>query len=182
MIIKFKKLHPDAIIPAYQTDGSSGFDLHALEDAEIWALEKPVLIRTGLAVEAPGSIRLPLNSSTHFVMPVFFTIDFEIQVRPRSGLSLQKGIIIVNSPGTIDADYRGEIMVGMRFIPYLDPDYNHDKIEMFYNYTTDKVDIHKGDRIAQGIVAPIVRPRIIETWTLSTTKRADNGFGSTGMR
>lgn len=88
--LKFKKIHPDAIIPAYQTEGAAGFDLHAVENVVVQS-GRTVIVPTGLAVEIPPG--------------------YELQVRPRSGMSLKTGFMVKNSPGTIDSDYRGEIGV-----------------------------------------------------------------------
>lgn len=134
----FEKLHEDAIIPQYQTIGSAGLDLHTIEAATLepgkWAL-----IPTGLTVN------LPKNT--------------EGQIRPRSGLAAKHGITVLNSPGTIDEDYRGEIKV------------------ILYNASQSTFSVEKGDRIAQLVVAPVYK---LEGLTLDNT-REDKGFGSTGL-
>lgn len=134
----FEKLHEDAIIPQYQTIGSAGLDLHTIEAATLepgkWAL-----IPTGLTVN------LPKNT--------------EGQIRPRSGLAAKHGITVLNSPGTIDEDYRGEIKV------------------ILYNASESTFSVEKGDRIAQLVVAPVYK---LEGLTLDNT-REDKGFGSTGL-
>ena len=172
MVIKFKKLHPDAIIPAYQTDGSAGFDLHALEFTRLNSDRGIVMVRTGLAVELPAPVDVKLYGSDFLeslgCASERQTIHYELQIRPRSGLS-KKGIIIVNSPGTIDSDYRGEIQIMMRLL-------HGDRREQ----QPDRREIEKGDRIAQGIVNMIVKPTITEVESLSETVRGENGFGSTG--
>lgn len=155
MIIKFKKLHPDAIIPQYQTEGAAGFDLHAIEDKTIYNWKGTCLIKTGLSVEFSSEITI--RDLFHF--------KIEMQIRPRSSLS-KKGVIIPNSPGTIDADYRGEIMVPL----YL----------LYSQYNAYSFEIKKGDRIAQAVINTILKPEIVEASELSKTNRGSGGFGSTG--
>lgn len=140
--ITFKKLHPNARIPQYQSDKSSGMDLHAIEDTVIPSLEVGV-IRTGLSVQLPK--------------------DSELQIRPRSGLSVKFPGYVANSPGTVDEDYRGEIF------------------GILYNKLFNKdLYIKKGDRVMQCVVVPILRPEIVEG-ELSKTERDSGGFGSTGL-
>lgn len=141
MKIKFKKLHAAAVIPAYATSGSAGMDLVAVHDCRLWQNDfGPV--DTGLAIELPPG--------------------FEAQVRSRSGLARNHGIAVLNSPGTIDSDYRGEIKV------------------LLYNHGPHTYDIRAGDRIAQLVIAPVVQPDIEFVQDLSQTERGGNGFGSTG--
>ena len=141
MKLKIKKLSNEAVIPAYQTELAAGFDLHSIEDYVLKRKEKK-LIKTGLAFEIePG---------------------FEVQIRPRSGLAYKHGITVLNTPGTIDADYRGEIMV------------------LLINLGEEDFEIKKGERIAQAVIAPVVQAEIIEVEELSVTKRGEKGFGSTG--
>lgn len=144
MKIRIKKLHPDAVTPQYQTNGSSGFDLVAIEDVAIKSGETK-LVRTGLAVDVG--------------------YGYELQVRPRSGLSLKSPLRVANSPGTVDADYRGEIGVIMTNISILEFAWK----------------ISKGDRIAQGVVCPVVQADIEVVEYLDETKRGSGGFGSTGL-
>lgn len=134
----FEKLHEDAIIPQYQTIGSAGLDLHSIQ-AAVLEPGKWELISTGLTITLPK--------------------DTEGQIRPRSGLAAKHGITVLNSPGTIDEDYRGEIKV------------------ILYNASDSTFSIEKGDRIAQLVVAPVYK---LQGFTLENT-RADNGFGSTGL-
>lgn len=141
MIIKFCKLEYDAVIPKFATEYSSGFDLHALE-SYVLASGCHALIRTGLSVEIPHG--------------------YEIQIRSRSGLALNNGIFVLNSPGTIDSDYRGEIKI------------------ILMNFGSD-FEIKKGDRIAQGVVAAVPRVQITQVDSISKTHRGDGGFGSTGI-
>ena len=141
MKLKIKKLSPDAIIPAYQTEFAAGFDLHSIEDYVLKRGERK-LIKTGLAFEIePG---------------------YEVQIRPRSGLAFKHGITVLNTPGTIDADYRGEIMV------------------LLINLGEEDFEIKKGDRIAQAVIAPVIQAEFEEVDKLSVTKRGKGGFGSTG--
>lgn len=143
MKLKFKKIKPEAIIPKYQTSGASGFDLHSVENIPIPA-GKTVVISTGLAVQVPDG--------------------YELQIRPRSGLSRDTGLIIKNSPGTIDSDYRGEIKI------------------IFYN-TGERYGhyINYGDRVAQGVLVPIIQATIEEAEELDETERQDRGFGHSGI-
>jgi len=131
-------------LPQYQSEHAAGLDLAADIDQPI-ILEpgQRKLIPTGLALQIPGG--------------------YEAQIRPRSGLAIKKGIGILNSPGTIDADYRGEVQI------------------ILINFGSENVRIERGDRIAQMILAPVTRAEIIETEALSDTKRSSGGFGSTGV-
>ncbi|MEO1942129.1 MAG: dUTP diphosphatase [Campylobacterales bacterium] len=143
MDIKFRKVHPDAQIPQYQTEGASGFDFHSVEDVHLEPGEWKA-IRTGIKVELPP-----------------YT---EIQIRPRSGLAFKKGVTVLNAPGTIDSDFRGEIMI------------------LLINLSKESVDLKKGARIAQGVLAPVIRARFREAanWEFTPTTRGKRGFGSTG--
>jgi len=141
MKLKIKKLNNEAIIPAYQTELAAGFDLHAIKADILEPMERK-LIKTGIAFEIEQG--------------------YEVQIRPRSGLAYKHGITVLNSPGTIDADYRGEIMV------------------LLINLSNDFYGIKKGERIAQAVVAPVVQAEIVEVEELSDTKRGEKGFGSTG--
>lgn len=140
--LKFKKLHPDAVIPQYQTEGAAGFDLVTVEEA-VSPAGKTILLKTGLAVEVPPG--------------------YELQIRPRSGISLKTGLMIKNSPGTIDSDYRGEIGIIV---------YNNGER---YGHC-----INKGERIAQAVLKRVERAEIFEVMELSDTERGVGGFGSTG--
>ncbi len=141
VILKFCKVSEDAIIPKYATDGAAGFDFHALESCIIKS-GSHALIRTGLCMEIEKG--------------------YEIQVRSRSGLALKHKVVVLNSPGTIDSDYRGELQV------------------ILANFGDD-FEIKKGDRIAQGIVHRLPHVKIVETNKLDETIRGKNGFGSTGL-
>lgn len=142
MRVKIKQLHPDALIPQYQTLGAAGFDLHALEDYALKAGGR-VLVKTGLAFE--------------------LQIGFELQIRPRSGLALKNGISVLNAPGTIDSDYRGEVGV------------------LLINHSKEDFAIKKGDRIAQGVVARYERVEFEVCEKLGESARGAGGFGSSGV-
>ena len=141
MKLKIKKLNKDALIPAYQSELAAGMDLHSVEES-ILKPGKRKLIKTGLAFEIEAG--------------------YEVQIRPRSGLAFKHGITVLNSPGTIDADYRGEIMV------------------LLINLGSEDFEIKKGERIAQAVIAPVVQAEVLEVRELSETKRGEKGFGSTG--
>jgi dUTP pyrophosphatase len=142
--VKLVRLSRLARLPEYSTAHAAGMDLCA-------ALEKPIslkphqikLVPTGLALEIP--------------------VGYEGQVRPRSGLALKQGISIVNAPGTIDADYRGEVGV------------------ILVNLGQKSFIVNPGDRIAQLVISPVVRVQIVEVKTLQKTKRGSGGFGHTGV-
>jgi len=141
MVLKIKKLNQKAVIPAYQTKEAAGFDLHSIEDTVINPGERK-LIGTGLAFE--------------------IEFGYEVQIRPRSGLAYKHGITVLNTPGTIDSDYRGEIKV------------------LLINHSNEAFEIKTGERIAQAVIAPVVQAEIIEVEELSDTERGAGGFGSTG--
>ncbi|UCH66404.1 MAG: dUTP diphosphatase [Ignavibacterium sp.] len=146
VLIKFKRVSKkfdDIPLPSYSTEGSSGMDIRA-------ALKKTLLLK-------PKEIELiPTN------LTVEIPIGFEIQVRPRSGLAATHGIGILNSPGTIDADYRGEIKI------------------IIINLGKDDFTIQPGDRIAQLVVSKIYRANLKEVEELNMSGRGEGGFGHTG--
>ena len=131
-------------LPHYQTDGAAGLDLLADIDGE-WTLApfERRAIPTGLALALPAG--------------------FEGQVRPRSGLALKSGVTCLNSPGTIDSDYRGEVQV------------------ILANLSTAPFSLRRGERIAQLVIAPVVRAALLEVEVLPVTTRGSGGFGSTGV-
>lgn len=132
-------------LPKYETVGSAGMDLRAnLEDGILLHPMERKLIPTGLFVELP--------------------LGFEAQIRPRSGLAYKKGITVLNSPGTIDADYRGEVGV------------------LLINLSKEDFLIEDGERIAQMVIAAHQQPQLIEVTELSSTERGEGGFGSTGTK
>ncbi len=143
-ILKIKKLENfgDLKLPKYETDGSAGLDLQAAEDLVIKPAEIK-LVKTGIAIALEKG--------------------FEAQVRPRSGLALKNGITVLNTPGTIDSDYRGEVCVIL---------INHSKVDFA---------ITKGMRIAQMVIARHEQAKIIEVKDLDETARGSGGFGSTGV-
>ena len=144
MKIRIKKLHPDAVIPKYQSKGASGFDLHALEDL-VFAPGDTKLVKTGLAFSVgPG---------------------YEMQVRPRSGYSLNTPMRVANAPGTVDEDYRGEVCI---------------IITMSAGSSYSQFKISKGDRIAQGVICPVVQADMEVVEYLDETQRGSGSFGSTG--
>jgi len=132
-------------LPAYETIGSAGLDIRAFieESITLNPFERQ-LIKTGLFLEIP--------------------VGYEAQVRPRSGFALKNGVTVLNTPGTIDADYRGEVGV------------------ILINLSQEKVEIHSGDRIAQLVFAKVEQAEWAEVETLSETERGAGGFGSTGKK
>ena len=154
----FRKVHPDAKIPAKAHAGDAGMDICSIEDIELAAL-RPCIVRTGLAVYIPEG--------------------YELQVRPRSGLA-SKGVSVWNSPGTIDSGYKGEIGVILVFCA--PPGYFIDPAAKFV--TTDvppKYHISKGDRIAQLVLAPVIPCETCEVGDVGSSDRGTGGFGSTGL-
>ena len=143
--ILIKKTSKKVITPRYKTDGSSGVDLSAFLDKEV--VIKPNssdLIPTGLQVAIPE--------------------EFEIQIRPRSGLAAKESIGVLNSPGTIDSDYRGELKI------------------ILFNHSNKDFIINNGDRIAQMVLVPILKMEFEEVDSLPDTVRGQGGFGSTGKK
>jgi dUTP pyrophosphatase len=145
-IIAIRRLpHGEGLsLPAYATPGSVGLDLAAAVAGEI-VLEpgERVLIPTGLTMALPAG--------------------FEAQVRPRSGLALKHGVTVLNAPGTVDADYRGEVSV------------------LLVNFGRERFAVHRGDRVAQMIVAPVARASLTEVANLPPSERGAGGYGSTGV-
>ena len=141
--VLIKKLDPSVELPAYKTDGASGMDLMAFINEPITLKPKSsCLVPTGLSVA--------------------FSSNFEIQIRPRSGLAAKNSISVLNTPGTIDSDYRGELKVIL---------FNHGNTEFLIN---------NKDRIAQMILTPVIKIDLEETDNLPKTVRGESGFGSTG--
>jgi dUTP pyrophosphatase len=139
--IKFQKLHPDAQIPSYAHIGDAGADVYAVTEVTVEP-QKRAAIPTGLAVDIP--------------------IGYEIQVRPKSGLALKHGITVLNSPGTVDAGYRGEIQV------------------IVINLGNESYSFTKGQKIAQLVLKPVIQASYVEG-ELGTSDRGLGGFGSTGL-
>tara|TARA_E500000331_G_scaffold180389_1_gene173738 strand:+ start:143 stop:583 length:441 start_codon:yes stop_codon:yes gene_type:complete len=143
--ILIKRLSKEVPLPKYETNGSSGMDLAANINASIDINPgRTAIIPTGLALSIPKG--------------------FEVQIRPRSGLAAKKKISVLNTPGTIDADYRGEIKV------------------ILINLGQEPFKIEKGSRIAQMVVCPIVQAQLKEVDDLNQTERGKGGFGSTGTK
>ena len=141
--VLIKKLNNSVKLPAYKSEGASGMDLMAF-------IEKPIVVKPNSSCLVPTGLS------------VAFSIDYEIQIRPRSGLAAKNGISILNTPGTIDSDYRGEL-----------------KIILFNHGNKDFV-INNGDRVAQMILTPVIKMELEETDKLPETIRGEGGFGSTG--
>ena len=143
--ILIKRVSKEDPLPKYETDGSSGLDLAAFVDKNIEIKPgKSNIIPTGLAVAIPK--------------------DFEIQIRPRSGLAAKNQISVLNTPGTIDADYRGELKI------------------ILINLSNKSFIVEKGLRIAQMVLCPVVKAKFKEVESLDDTKRGSGGFGSTGAK
>ncbi len=142
MTLRFRRIHPDAVLPAYAHPSDAGMDLRSVADLEIPRFGR-ALVPTGLVILLP-----PL---------------YEAQVRPRSGLALKSGITVLNSPGTIDSGYRGEIGV------------------ILANFGEAAFKVKKGDKIAQLVIAPVTQPLVEETTIVDETDRGAGGFGSTGV-
>ena len=146
LVLKFKRINDsmsDIPLPEYQTEGAAGMDIRA-------GIEEGVVIPKG------GFAAIPTN------LQVEIPAGYEIQVRPRSGLAFKNGIGVLNAPGTIDEDYRGEIKV------------------ILFNFGQEDFEIKRGDRIAQLILGRVHRAKIAETKIISETERGSGGFGSTG--
>ena len=143
MTLRFKRIHPEAVLPAYAHASDAGMDVRSVADLVIPAGGR-ALVPTGLVAVIP-----PM---------------YEIQVRPRSGLALKHGVTVLNTPGTIDSGYRGEIGV------------------ILANFGDKDFSVAKGDKVAQLVFAPVVQPEIEETDMIDETDRGAGGFGSTGVR
>ena len=141
MTLRFKRIHPDAVLPAYAHPSDAGMDVRSVEDVMI-PVGGRVLVHTGLVMLLP-----PM---------------YEAQVRPRSGLALNHGVTVLNTPGTIDSGYRGEICV------------------ILANFGDAVFQLKKGDKIAQIVIAPVTQPEVVETDVVDETDRGASGFGSTG--
>ena len=141
--ILIKKLNSSVQIPSYKTNGASGMDLMAF-------IEKPINLEPGKSCLVPTGLS------------VAFSQEYEIQIRPRSGLAAKNNISVLNTPGTIDSDYRGEIKI------------------ILFNHSNDNFIINNNDRIAQMVLTPIIKMELEETNELPKTIRGEGGFGSTG--
>ena len=141
--VLIKKLNPSVQLPSYKTDGASGMDLMAF-------IEKPIYLEPGKSCLIPTGLS------------VAFPKEYEIQIRPRSGLAAKNNISVLNTPGTIDSDYRGEIKV------------------ILFNHGKENFVINKNDRIAQMILTPTIKMELEEINELPESVRGEGGFGSTG--
>jgi len=141
--VLIKKLNPSIKLPEYKTNGSSGMDLIAF-------------------IKEPINIKPKTSSLIPTGLSVAFSENYEIQIRPRSGLAAKNNISVLNTPGTIDSDYRGEIKV------------------IIYNHGNNDFVINNGDRIAQMILSPVIKMELEEVNELPETIRGEGGFGSTG--
>lgn len=142
MQVKVKKITNDAKIPKIEHEGDAGFDIYSNEETTILPMERK-LIGTGISISVPKG--------------------FEAQVRPKSGLAINHGLTLLNTPGTIDAGYRGEVKV------------------ILMNLGKKEYKIEKGKKIAQVVFNKIEEPELIEVDELDESKRGENGFGSTGL-
>ena len=142
MTLRFRKTRPDAVLPSYAHPSDAGMDVRSVEDLTI-APGGRVLVHTGLVMLLP-----PM---------------YEAQVRPRSGLALKSGVTVLNTPGTIDSGYRGEVGV------------------ILANFGEADFSVKPGDKIAQIVIAPVTQPTIEETDVVDETDRGSGGFGSTGV-
>jgi dUTP pyrophosphatase len=141
--VLIKKLDPNVVLPAYKTNGASGMDLMAF-------IDKPIKIAPNSSYLVPTGLSMA------------FSEDYEVQIRPRSGLAAKNNITVLNTPGTIDSDYRGEIKIIL---------FNHGKEDFLIN---------NKDRVAQMVLTPVVKIKLEETDNLPDTLRSEGGFGSTG--
>ncbi len=144
MIMKIIRMEHNKHLPEYKTEGSSGMDLYA-------AIEKPITLKPLERVLVPTGIKIEIP------------IEYEAQIRARSGLSVKHGITLINAVGTVDADYRGEVCVGL------------------VNLSNEEYTINPEDRIAQMVIARVEKAQIEVTQELAESSRGTGGFGSTGF-
>jgi dUTP pyrophosphatase len=141
--VLIKKLNPDVELPVYKTNGASGMDLMAF-------IEEPIKILPNSSYLIPTGLSMA------------FSEDYEVQIRPRSGLAVKNNITVLNTPGTIDSDYRGEIKI------------------ILFNHGKEDFVINNKDRVAQMILTPVIKMKFEEVDSLPDTLRGEGGFGSTG--
>ena len=141
--VLIKKLNPSVQVPSYKTNGASGMDLMAY-------VQKPINLKPGKSCIVPTGLSIP------------FPQKYEIQIRPRSGLAAKDNISVLNTPGTIDSDYRGELKI------------------ILFNHGNKNFIINNNDRVAQMVLAPTIKMELEETNDLPESIRGDGGFGSTG--
>ena len=144
IVIKISKTNPSVQMPRYESAGAAGLDLRAF-------LEKDICLKPLCRAKVPTGLQMEIPKGC------------EGQVRPRSGLAAQFGVTVLNSPGTIDSDYRGTLEI------------------ILINLGSQDFNVKNGDRIAQLVIAPVIRPVLEEADSLSVTLRGNNGFGSTGL-
>ncbi|HEY2745227.1 MAG TPA: dUTP diphosphatase [Polyangia bacterium] len=143
LAVRIMRVRPGAQLPKYMSEGAAGMDLHAALDAEVTiAPGERALVGSGVAIALPAG--------------------YEAQVRPRSGLAMKYGVTVLNAPGTVDEDYRGEVKV------------------LLVNHGQDAFVVRHGERIAQLVVARVARVALVEEDTLDETKRGAGGYGHTG--
>jgi dUTP pyrophosphatase len=145
MNVKIQNLNPELPLPKYQTKGSSGMDLHA-------AIKFPLNLKSMQRELVPTGIKVSIP------------LGYEAQVRPRSGLAAKKGLTVLNTPGTVDSDYTGEIMV------------------ILINLSESVVTVDPGERIAQIVFAAVEKANLTQVDNIDATERGDGGFGSTGAK
>ena len=141
--VLIKKLNPSVKLPVYKTSGASGMDLMAF-------IEKPIIVKSKMSSLIPTGLSMAFPSS------------YEIQIRPRSGLAAKNNISVLNTPGTIDSDYRGEIKI------------------ILFNHGSENFTINNNDRVAQMVLTPTIKMELEETTVLPDSIRGKEGFGSTG--
>ena len=135
--------HGPKVLPEYATEGSAGVDIVA-------AIQEPISIRPGERILVPSGFKLQIP------------VEYEVQIRPRSGLAIKHGITVLNSPGTIDSDYRGEIGI------------------ILINHSKNKFIVNPKDRIAQMVICKVTKMNLVKVSLLNNTERGSGGFGSTG--
>ena len=144
-ITRIDKKFDDIDLPKYSTDGSSGLDIRA-------AIENELILEAGKVILVPTNLRIEIP------------YGYEIEVRPRRGLAIKYGIGVLNSPGTIDSDYRGEIKI------------------ILFNFSNKDFTIKRGERIAQLVLSKVYKANLIEVKELNNSDRGDSGFGSSGLK
>ena len=135
--------HGPKVLPEYATEGSAGVDVMA-------AIQEPISIGPGERILVPSGFKLEIP------------VEYEVQIRPRSGLAIKHGITVLNSPGTIDSDYRGEIGI------------------ILINHSKNKFIVNPKDRIAQMVICKVTKMNLVKVSLLNNTERGSGGFGSTG--
>ena len=153
-ILPVKTLHKNAKLPRYETSGAAGMDLSAAFDGD------PIPVEPGKRAMIPTGLAIDLSAIHQLLCPGMIC---EAQIRPRSGLAAKHGITVLNAPGTIDADFRGEIKV------------------ILHNTSDRTFYVNSGDRVAQMVIAPILQVKLLIADELNESSRGEGGFGSTGI-